>query len=202
MAYHHTAAVTVDAPVHQVYELFTHFNDYPKFMTYVKEVTYIDDQTSHWVVDVIGRHEWDAANEDWIPDKQIGWRSISGLENCGRVTFDVEDDNETFITVAITYEPPAGVLGNIAEVLGAGKEFERRLQADLDHFAQMVEEAPPGALDPTSSAYLFHGDSAAALGKTTHRQNKTMAMTGDGIPDVNDIDVPDVPGTTPRENIF
>jgi uncharacterized membrane protein len=43
------ATVTVNAPVHQVYELFSHFNDFPKFMSYVKEVTYKDDQTSHWV---------------------------------------------------------------------------------------------------------------------------------------------------------
>src|SRR5665213_2007619 len=32
----HSAAVTINAPVHQVYELYTHFNDYPKFMTFVK----------------------------------------------------------------------------------------------------------------------------------------------------------------------
>jgi uncharacterized membrane protein len=75
----HSAAVTVNAPVHQVYALYTHFNDYPKFMTFVKEVTYLDDERSHWVVDVVGKHEWDAVNEDWIPDQQIGccWFSPS-----------------------------------------------------------------------------------------------------------------------------
>lgn len=41
MAEHHVS-VTVKAPVHQVYELFTHFNDFPKFMRFVKEVTYTD----------------------------------------------------------------------------------------------------------------------------------------------------------------
>ena len=38
----------------------------------------------------------------------------------------------------------------------------------------MVDEAPPGALDPTSSNYLFHSESAAAKGKTTARQDETM----------------------------
>ena len=52
----HSAAVTVNAPVHQVYALYTHFNDYPKFMTFVKEVTYLDDERSHGVVDVVGEH--------------------------------------------------------------------------------------------------------------------------------------------------
>ena len=34
MAEHH-ASVTVGAPVQQVYGLFTHFNDFPKFMSFV-----------------------------------------------------------------------------------------------------------------------------------------------------------------------
>ncbi len=38
----------------------------------------------------------------------------------------------------------------------------------------MVDEAPAGALDPNSSNYLFHGESAAAKGTTTQGQNETM----------------------------
>src|SRR5437870_9549974 len=81
----HHASVTVNAPVHQVYSLFTHFNDFPKFMSFVKEVTYYDEQRSHWVADVVGQHEWDAVNENWIEERQIGWRSTNGLENAGLV---------------------------------------------------------------------------------------------------------------------
>src|SRR5579885_2402338 len=98
LAEHH-AAVTVNAPVHQVYSLFSHFNDFPKFMTFVKEVTYYDDQRSHWVADVAGNHEWDAVNEDWIPDRQIGWRSFSGLENYGRVIFQPVSEDQTRVDV-------------------------------------------------------------------------------------------------------
>jgi uncharacterized membrane protein len=83
----HAASVIVKAPVHQVYELFTHFNDFPKFMSFVKEVTYYDDQRSHWVVQALRQYEWDAVNVDWIADKQIGWRSTRGLENTGKVKF-------------------------------------------------------------------------------------------------------------------
>src|SRR5579875_3437261 len=89
------ATVTVNAPVHQVYELFSHFNDFPKFMSYVKEVTYKDDQTSHWVANVVGDHAWDAVNERWIPDRQIGWRSTDGLVNSGLVTFEAVGDTQT-----------------------------------------------------------------------------------------------------------
>ncbi len=170
----HHVAVTIDAPVHQVYNLFTHFNDFPKFMSFVKEVTYFDTQRSHWVADVAARHEWDAVNEDWIPDRQIGWRSFGGLSNAGRVVFQPTSAQQTYIDVYIDYDPPASFLGMLGEHLGVGKHFETALQTDLNHFAEMVHQAPPGALDPTSSNYLFHAESAAARGTTTERQNATM----------------------------
>lgn len=172
-AEHHASAV-VNAPVHSVYAMFSHFNDFPKFMSFVKEVTYYDDQRSHWVADVAGRHEWDAANENWIEDQQIGWRSTNGLENFGKVTFQPSGSNQTQVDVYINYDPPAGVLGDIGENLGAGSHFQKALENDLNHFARMVDQAPPGALDPNSSNYLFHGDSAAAKGRTTSSQNESM----------------------------
>ncbi len=175
MALHtHTASITINAPVHQVYQLFTHFNDFPKFMTFIKEVTYKDSQTSHWVANVVGNQQWDAVNENWIPDQQIGWKSTSGLENNGTVTFQPEGTGQTRVAVTINVNPPAGVIGDAVEGLGAGKIFDSKLQHDLDHFAQMVAQAPTGALDPESSNYLFHDDSAAARGKTTDAQEVTM----------------------------
>jgi uncharacterized membrane protein len=170
----HHASVTVNAPVHQVYSLFTHFNDFPKFMSFVKEVTYYDDQNSHWVADVAGRHDWDAVDENWIPDRQIGWHSTKGLENFGKVTFEPVNSDQTKVDVYIDYNPPAGILGNVGEHLGAGSRFEKVLQNDLLNFARMVDEAPYGALDPNSSNYLFHAGSAAARGATTTRQDETM----------------------------
>ena len=170
----HHASVAVNAPVHQVYSLFTHFNDFPKFMSFVKEVTYYDNQRSHWVAEVAGRHEWDAVNDNWIPDQQIGWRSTDGIENFGKVTFQPMNNNQTQVDVFVNYNPPAGVLGDIGENLGVGGRFDQALQNDMTHFARMVDEAPAGALDPNSSNYLFHADSAAAKGTTTSRQNQTM----------------------------
>jgi ribosome-associated toxin RatA of RatAB toxin-antitoxin module len=195
----HSATVTVNAPLHQVYQLYSHFNDYPKFMTFVKEVTYLDDQRSHWVVDVVGKHEWDAVNEGWIPDRQIGWRSLDGVKNSGRVTFEPDGADRTRLVVEVAYEPPAGLLGALGEALGAGGQFERRLQHDLDHFAAMVEAAPPGSLDPTSSSYLFHAQSAAAKGSTTLAQDESMGMVGDADrATMTGEDVPpdDTPSTT------
>jgi uncharacterized membrane protein len=170
----HQASVTVDAPIEQVYALFSHFNDFPKFMHFVKEVTYYDNQRSHWVADIAGRQEWDAENENWVPNQSIGWHSTNGIKNAGRVEFQSLGPNQTQVNVFISYDPPLGVIGDVGEKAGVGSHFQTALQEDLDHFAEMVRQAPQGALDPTSSAYLFHPRSAAAQGETTSQQDATM----------------------------
>lgn len=169
------ASVIINAPVQQVYELFTHFNDFPKFMSFVKEVTYYDEQRSHWVAQVAGQHEWDAVNEDWIPGQQVGWRSTRGLGNTGRVKFQTAGSGRTMVDVYLSYTPPGGVVGNTADMLGVGSQFARILQSDLNNFARMVEQAPPGALDPMQSHYLFHEDSAITRGQATEGQRAAMA---------------------------
>jgi uncharacterized membrane protein len=151
----HTVAQEVRAPIHDVYKMWTHFTDYPKFMTHVKEVTYLDDTRSHWVVDMLGRHEWDAELEEWEPDRRIAWCSVDGLENAGVVTFEELSKRETLLTVELAYTPPAGPLGQAGEVLGGGAAFEAGLRRDLQRFADMVAAAAPEDLDPESGTYLF-----------------------------------------------
>jgi uncharacterized membrane protein len=169
----HYAEVTVEAPAAQVWQMFSHLNDFPRYMSHVREVTYKDEERSHWVVDIYGRHEWDAINEGWIPGRQIGWRSLDGLENSGRVTFHPAEGSKTIVTVAIEYRPPAGLLGDIAERLVTGVAFERTLREELDHFARMVEAAPRGALNPAFSDYLYHDESATSQRKSTDAQDAT-----------------------------
>jgi hypothetical protein len=71
----------------------------------------------------------------------------------------------------------------------------------------MVEQAPPGALDPTSSSYLFHAESAAAKGQTTLAQDESMGLvSGDVDRDtiatsttdvaLGDPAIPRIPGTS------
>lgn len=172
----HYASVTVHAPVHQVYELFTHFETFPMFMHFVKEVSRLDEHRTHWVAHVLRDYEWVALDEDWVPDQQVGWRAIGGLKNTGKVKFRPLSPNRTMVDVYISYVPPTGPLGAIVDSLSAGDYFASVLRQDLNNFARMVEEAPPGALDPLSSNYLFHPNSAASKGMVTERQKAAMAQ--------------------------
>jgi uncharacterized membrane protein len=53
---------------------------------------------------------------------------------------------QTLVDVYLSFNPPAGVLGDVGEKLGAGSRFEKALQQDLDNFARKVTTLPPPAL--------------------------------------------------------
>lgn len=162
----HRAEVVIPAPPEQVFTLWSHLTDFPKYMHFVEEVLPLGDDRTHWVADIVGRHEWVAVPEGCIAGRQIGWRSVSGLKNSGRVTFEAVAPGQTRLTVRLAYEPPLGPAGEVGEALGAGTAFEHALQHDLENFATMVAATPPGATDPRASTYLYNPDSAVAEGKT------------------------------------
>jgi ribosome-associated toxin RatA of RatAB toxin-antitoxin module len=145
----HAASATVYAPIHDAYEFFTHFDTYPRFLSFVKSVTYHDHERSHWVADMLGRDEWDAVNQGWKEDQAVGWTSTSGFKNTGRVTFQEDGQGQTRITMQINFETPSGVQGD--------EQFQSTLEKDLRDFAQWVNGYPQGALDPHSPHYLLSG---------------------------------------------
>jgi len=91
------------------------------------------------------------------------------------VKFRALGPERTSVDVYIQYEPPFGALGQLGETLGVGSYFTTVLERDLQHFAHMVEEAPSGSLDPMSSHYLLHGESAFKKGSVTSKQVEAMS---------------------------
>ena len=54
-------SIDVTAPVSTVYNQWTQFEEFPRFMEGVESVTQTDDTHLHWVAEVAGREmEWDA----------------------------------------------------------------------------------------------------------------------------------------------
>lgn len=136
----HERSIVVNAPVHEVFGMWRNFQDFPRFMSHVKEVTILGTDLSHWRGKIDGiTEEWDAKMTQVEPDRIIAWKSTSGFQNKGEVRFEPVDSG-TKVTVRFEYEPPAGVLGDIAEKIYFGREFERDLEEDLRNFKIRVEE--------------------------------------------------------------
>ena len=129
-------SIDVKAPVSTVYNQWTQFEEFPRFMEGVKSVTQTDDTHLHWVAEVAGREkEWDAEITEQHPDERVAWRATSGAENAGVVTFHRIDDETTRATLQLDADPE-GIVENVGSALGF---LERRVKGDLERFKEFIE---------------------------------------------------------------
>jgi uncharacterized membrane protein len=134
--------LTIEAPVEVVWGLWSNFENFPRFMTHVREVRRIDEGHSHWVAVGPGgvSVEWDAIVTDWVPKQFIGWTSIEGSEvaTTGQVRFSRMSDNRTEIDIRFEYAPPAGVLGHgVASLFGDNPT--QAMDEDLARLKSLLE---------------------------------------------------------------
>jgi uncharacterized membrane protein len=136
--------ITVQAPVAAVYELWSHVENFPRFMEHVREIRlHADDlDRSHWVVDgTPGTHLWfDAEICQREPNRAIAWRTLPGqaIDHAGLVLFEELGDGATRVHVHMLYRPPAGRLGHtVARLLGW--DPKSRMNEDLIRMKGLLE---------------------------------------------------------------
>lgn len=135
----HEKSIVVNAPVSDVFQMWRNWEDFPKYMSHVKSVKPMDDGLYHWEGSIAGINEvWDAVTTECVPDKAIGWESVSGFRNKGEIKFEGMD-GRTKLTVHFEYEPPAGLAGKAVNKIYVGKQFDQSLEHDLENFKSKVE---------------------------------------------------------------
>jgi uncharacterized membrane protein len=131
-------AVIVDAPVEEVYNQWTQFEEFPRFMDGVLEVRQLDDKRLFWRARIGGvEKEWEAQITDQTPNRRIAWKSTSGARNAGAVLFETVPEG-THVTLKLVYEP-TGASENMGDALGF---VTRRVLGDLRRFRQFIEDRP------------------------------------------------------------
>ena len=129
-------SIEVEAPINTVYNQWTQFEEFPRFMEGVDEVRQLDDTHLHWVASFGGsQHEWDAVIVEQIPDERIAWGNVDGKDNAGVVTFHRLDDNRTKVMVQLDFVPE-GIKEKVGAAIGAA---DRRVQGDLERFKELIE---------------------------------------------------------------
>jgi uncharacterized membrane protein len=140
--------IVVEAPAQTVYEVWRNVENFPTLMTNIEEVRDSGEGRSHWrAKGPLGRDgEWDAEITRDEPGREIAWRSIdtaeSNVHTSGRVQFKMRGD-ATLVHVELTYETPAGAVGEAVTKIFANPE--RRVEEDLVNFKDMMEQGHPGA---------------------------------------------------------
>jgi uncharacterized membrane protein len=132
----HETSIVVDAPLEEVYNQWTQFEEFPRFMEGVEEVRQLDDKTLFWRAKIGGAvKEWDADIVDQTPNRRIAWKSRSGAQNAGAVLF-AQTDEGTLVTLKLVYEPE-GATETVGDALGF---VSRRVEGDLHRFKEFIEE--------------------------------------------------------------
>ena len=129
-------SVDVNVPIRTAYDQWTQFEEFPKFMEGVKSVQQLDETHLHWKAEIGGQQkDWDAEITEQHPDERVAWRSTSGAQNAGVVTFHRLDDATTRVTLQLDAEPEGAV-----ETVGTALGFlERRVKSDLQRFKEFIE---------------------------------------------------------------
>jgi uncharacterized membrane protein len=132
-----TQSVDVDVPVRTVYNQWTQFEEFPRFMEGVESIEQIDDRRLRWKVDIAGvDREFEAEITEQTPDQRVAWRSRTGVDQGGVVTFHALDDDHTRVTLQMTLEPE-GVAEQVADKMGV---VSARTKGDLKRFKEFIEE--------------------------------------------------------------
>ena len=135
-------SVVVHAPLSAVYDQWTRFEEFPRFMEGVEAVERLDDTHLHWRARIGGKQvRWTAQIREHVPERTLAWESTSGARNNGRVLFEPSGDGGTRVTLEVSVEP-TGVVESIGEALGV---VSRRVEHDLARFKAYIEARGTGS---------------------------------------------------------
>ncbi len=136
--------ITIDAPLERVFRLLCNPENFPKFMSHVKEVKKVENGSYQWsVVGPLGAVEWRWQSDitRMVPNELLEWKSRPGamMENAGVIRFDPTPYGRTRVHIRTSYHPPGGMFGNLL-----GEFFrifpKRVLDADLSRVKSLLEQ--------------------------------------------------------------
>jgi hypothetical protein len=133
-----THSIEVNAPLRAVYNQWTQFEEFPRFMEGVDEVRQDGPNRLFWRAKIGGKEkQWEAEITEQVPDKKIAWVSIDGTRNAGEVSFESLETERTLITLTMEYQPE-GLLEMAGDVLGIPSG---RVEEDLNLFRDFIEQS-------------------------------------------------------------
>ena len=142
-------SITIDASPAQVFAFLTEWEEWPRWMSHIREVR-VDDRfgehvRTHWVVDgPLGVPvSWDAITTHLVPNEEIGWETVPGaaVRHSGIIRL-LPVDGATRVDVLMSYNPPAGVMGH-AVAASVGRDPKRQMDADLARLKTTIETGQP-----------------------------------------------------------
>jgi polyketide cyclase/dehydrase/lipid transport protein len=131
-------SIDIGAPIETVYNQWTQFEDWPKFMHRVISASQDEDNTVKFTVKIWTRtREFTAEIETQRPNDRIIWKVSEGISHAGLVTFHELAPNLTRVLMSIDVQP-----GGMIEKMARGmRHVKRAARGDLHRFKAYIEMA-------------------------------------------------------------
>jgi uncharacterized membrane protein len=135
--------MTINRPAVELYRVFRHFENLPRFMEHLISVEETGEGRSHWVArgPAGTTVAWDAEIINDDPGRLIAWRSLHGsrVGTAGSVHFnELPFERGTEVRVSLKYDPPGGKLGSWLAWL-FGENPRHQVREDLRRFKELME---------------------------------------------------------------
>jgi uncharacterized membrane protein len=134
--------ININAPVERVFEFWTNYQNFHRFMPDVLEVRDLGNQRSHWTVAGPGGVpvSWQAEITRYVPNEVMAWKSTRGavIQNAGKIYFTRNDKGGTTVDVSLSYNPPGGALGHAVAVL-FGADPKSEMDQNLLRLKTLIE---------------------------------------------------------------
>ncbi|WP_420476395.1 SRPBCC family protein [Noviherbaspirillum sp. ST9] len=151
-------SIYIDASPEAVFDAWSDYENFPQFMSNVREVRDIGEGRTHWKVSGPAgvQIEWDAMVTESDRPRTLAWRTTQDAEvgHTGRVRFEPAGDG-TRVSVHMTYRPPAGMVGDAVATLFNGNP-KHQLEEDLLRMKTHIEgNAPPRGVDIAAEQAIY-----------------------------------------------
>lgn len=137
----------IHAPIDEVYDLFTHVEGLPRFMSHLRSIEKLAGDRYRFVADgpLHLPVSWDADITLRVQNEVLAWRSVpsSVIANAGIARFE-RVDGGTRVDIRMSYNPPLGAIGHaFASLFGA--DPKHALDEDMARLKSLFERGKTSA---------------------------------------------------------
>ena len=149
----------IAAPIDVVYQRWTEFEEFPKFMHRVLNVKKEDRNKVSWEEKIwFSRRQWEGEITQRRKNDRIAWKTTKGTSHSGVISFHKLDTNLTRVMVDMDFQP-----SGMIEKMASGLRFVKRaVEADLARFKAYVEMSEARGLEYGHEADDEESDSDSA----------------------------------------
>jgi uncharacterized membrane protein len=140
--------VVVDRPVREMFALCSNFENFPRVVGQLRDVTDFDDGRSRWAIAKASGEllEWDVIVTKYVPGQVIAWESVpnSPVESTGVVRFAPEGPDRTRLDLTVRYRPRYTSLGDAVRAL-VGPPRAPAVRAAMAQASDQLHQLTPPA---------------------------------------------------------